>query len=66
MGKPSDMRKFMKALEKDAKDIVTKQAVTAKYDIECPKCHANIKAQPGRNVCPKCGEEINLKLDINL
>lgn len=62
---PSDMKRLMKALEKDAKASIKSQAIKAKYDIECPKCHAEISLKPGNGICPKCGEEINLNLKFD-
>lgn len=65
LGKSSDMNKFMRALENDIKDVARKQAASRSYDVECPHCHQSVHVPVGKSACPKCGEEIDLKLDIN-
>jgi Zn finger protein HypA/HybF involved in hydrogenase expression len=52
-----------KSFEKKLRKEVKKNALNASYDFTCPKCGAIFKAQVGKNVCPKCGTEIELKPD---
>lgn len=35
------------------------------YEVECPHCKKSISISPGKHPCPKCGEIINLSLDIH-
>lgn len=52
------------AIRKVAMDAAKEKAKTMVFDIECPHCHAKIKAKSGQHPCPKCGETINLTLEF--
>ena len=34
------------------------------YDVTCPTCRASVRVPIGKSFCPKCGEEIDLQLDV--
>lgn len=58
------MRRFKADLEKQVLDKA-RVAVTKKtYQIICPTCKTVIQTTPGKHVCPKCGNAIDLKLNI--
>ena len=61
----SSMKKFTKDLEKAAYNSVTSQALQMTVDEKCPSCNNQIKVNNGHNICPCCGEEINVKFDID-
>lgn len=52
-------KSFEKKLRKEAK----KNALNASYDFSCPNCGAIFKVKVGKNICPKCGTETELKPD---
>lgn len=60
LSKKSDMRRFMKDLEKEAFEIGKESISKNGLDIECPHCGKEIHAPLGLSTCPKCGGEINL------
>ena len=61
----SDMRKFTKDLEKSLLNSVRGSALKGTYDVDCPHCKKKFSAHSGLNRCPHCGEEVDLKLNIN-
>lgn len=69
LAKKSDMRRFVRDLEKDvrntAQEAVKKEAYNRKYDISCPHCQESISVPPGKSICPNCKKEITLTLDID-
>lgn len=65
LGKSSDLNKFIRSVENDVKGIARKEVIRRNYDIECPHCHKRINVPVGKSACPECGEEIDLKLNIN-
>lgn len=50
----SDMKRFMKDLEKTVLHEADKQIRKNGLEIECPNCHAAVRIKPGE-VCPSCG-----------
>lgn len=44
-------------LEKDIKS----KALHTQFDFEYPHCHQTIKVKYGSNVCPSCGQKINVE-----
>ena len=62
----SDMRRLKRELVKDAQAAVEEDAMSESYEINCPHCNEEISIKPGRTLCPKCGGEIELNLDIDL
>ncbi|AWR91948.1 hypothetical protein LJ555_11740 [Lacticaseibacillus paracasei] len=64
LGSKSDMRRFMRAIEEEAKDKASDAIINHSYDFECPKCGTKFMVRVGSpNVCPKCGTSVNLKFD---
>lgn len=62
----SDMKQFSKDLEQRIKNAAIKEAMSRMYDVTCPSCGASVKVPTGKSCCPKCGEEIDLQLDIKI
>lgn len=62
----SDMKQFSKDLEQRIKNAAIKKAMSRMYDVTCPSCGASVKVPTGKSCCPKCGEEIDLQLDIKI
>lgn len=60
----SDMKQYAKDLERRIKDAAIEEAMSRMYDVTCPTCGASVKSPAGKSVCPKCGEEIDLQLDV--
>ncbi len=60
----SDMRRFAKDLEKEINQVAA-DAINDGIEYECPNCSKTIMIKPGKNVCPHCGQIINLD-DSNL
>ena len=65
LSKKSDMRKF----ERDLKKAVTDIAIDAvesgfKFDIQCPHCNRPVSVPAGPSVCPLCGGEIELTVQV--
>ena len=58
------MKRFTKELEKQIRSNAEKEALSRKYDIECPSCHALFQAKPGKGHCPVCNKAINFQLDV--
>ena len=52
--------KVMKELDTE----ILKTASKSRYKIECPTCHKNIFVKSGHNVCPNCGDDINVHLKL--
>lgn len=55
-----DLKKLEKAIQQKAADALNDRA----YSISCPHCHANVSVKPGIGLCPVCGKEIDLKLNV--
>ena len=60
----SDMQQLAKDLEQKVKQTAIKEAMSRMYDVTCPTCGASVKVPTGKSACPKCGEEIDLQLDV--
>ena len=65
LGKSSDMKKFMRDIQRDIKTAAKKEIIQAEYEIECPECGTVSMAHVGRYICPACGKEIDFKLNFN-
>lgn len=65
LGKHSDMRKFAKDLKREITKEAKMQVLNGKYNIICPACSNNINVPVGKSVCPICGGEIDLHLNID-
>jgi len=65
LGNSSDMRRFEKDLKKEIQDKTVEELHSRKYDVTCPSCGASVSVPTGKSRCPRCHEEIDLKLDIN-
>lgn len=55
-----DTKRLEKVIEGKTKEILEART----YDVECPHCHAEVSIHPGTSLCPSCGKEIKLKLNI--
>lgn len=64
LSRKSEMKRFAKDLGKRVKDAAIEEAMGRMYDVTCPSCGASVKVPTGKSACPKCGEEIDLQLDI--
>lgn len=60
----SNTKQYAKDLEQRIKDAAIEEAMGRMYDVTCPTCGASVKVPTGKSVCPKCGEEIDLQLDV--
>lgn len=60
----SDMKQYAKDLEQRIKDAAIEEMMSRMYDVTCPTCGTSVKVPVGKSLCPKCGEEIDLQLDI--
>ena len=56
-----DKNAFKQTVKQKAAQALNKRT----FDVECPHCHSEVKVPTGQNPCPKCGNIINLTLDIN-
>ena len=65
LNKKSDMRKLMSNLEKQGLEIAKKQIEKRQYKATCPKCNSEITVSAGKNICPFCKHNFDVKLDIN-
>lgn len=63
--KKSDVKKLEKHLRNQAYDIARNELSTRTYEIACTKCNLRFHAKKGLNICPYCGNEINVELDFN-
>ena len=45
-------------------DKAIEEAMGRMYDVTCPSCGSSVKVPTGKSACPKCGEEIDLQLDV--
>lgn len=54
--------------EKAAESVMIEaaQSVVAEKELEfqCPQCGQIIIAKPGKSICPKCGNEVELKVNF--
>lgn len=53
-----------KAIEEMALDAAREKAANMNFDIECPHCHAAVNVPAGISVCPVCGNQIDLKVNV--
>ena len=53
-----------KQLEKEIKKAAEKELKNQKLDVTCPSCGHAFNSKPGKAKCPKCGETINITLDV--
>lgn len=53
-----------KAIEKAALDAAREKVSGMNFDIECPHCHAAVNVPAGVSICPACGNQINLKVNV--
>lgn len=53
-----------KDIEKKIRDVAYAKASSQNYNIECPHCKSSVSVPPGKSICPFCGKEIHLKLNI--
>lgn len=58
---PIDFSKLDDALQREAKKAV----LSKKYEVSCKNCHTKVTVPVGKSICPNCGKEINLILDIH-
>ena len=65
IGKNSDMKRFMRDLEKGVMDKAKRAVQQKNYDIDCPHCGKEINVPTGKSQCPYCKGEIDLTLDIH-
>ena len=56
-----DFSKMDAALRREAENAARKKL----YEVSCKNCHAKVTVPVGKSVCPHCGKEINLTLDIH-
>ncbi len=56
LGNKSDMKRFMKDLEKE----VIKDIESQLKNYRCPSCGHRFSAEIGENVCPSCHQEITI------
>lgn len=54
----------MKNFIKDLESTVIEKALNVKFPYACPECKHEFKAQAGKNICPSCGVEIDLKVKL--
>lgn len=64
LGNKSDMRRFERDLKKSVMNMAREKVAREGIEVDCPHCHAKINVQSGPNVCPVCGGQINVELDI--
>jgi len=64
MGRNSKFSFDTKKLIKEVKKEATKQFNKQLFDIECPHCKAKVQISSGLSKCPKCGEKIDLSIDV--
>lgn len=57
----SDFRKMGDALKRETEKALQKK----RFETECPHCHGKVTAPAGKSVCPNCGKEIDLTIEIN-
>lgn len=65
LSKKSDMRRLEKELNKTIIEQTKQSLLTDTYDIMCPKCKRNFPAKNGKNLCPFCGNSIDVTLEFN-
>lgn len=64
LGSNSDMRRFMKDLEKQIYSNAEQQIYSQTYAVDCPHCHNKVSVKPGSSLCPFCRNQIKLNLNI--
>ena len=61
----SDMRRLTRDIDREVRKQVRKQAACAAYEIACPHCGATISVVAGANVCPSCGNVVEVNFDLS-
>lgn len=56
-----DFSKMDAAIEQKAKEAIRNKH----YEVPCKNCHAKVIVPVGKSICPHCGKEINLILNIH-
>ena len=54
-----------KALENTLLEAARQKASEMNFDIECPHCGVQVTVPAGISVCPACGNQIDLNVNIN-
>lgn len=60
----SGMDKFKRDIEKQLNEKAVSALGQRKYEVTCPHCGAIVQAPPGKSNCFRCGNQIDLTLDI--
>ena len=55
-----DTKKLEESFRKQATQAVNKKLI----DVTCPHCRNKVKAHAGTSRCPRCGNLINITLNI--
>lgn len=61
----SDMKRFERDLTGKIQNMSSDFLNDRTFSVTCPHCHSQIQVSPGKGVCPFCGNEIDLKLNIH-
>lgn len=56
-----DFSKIDSAIRREAEKAVGRK----KYEVSCKNCHTKVLVPVGKSICPHCGKEIDLTLDIH-
>lgn len=54
-----------KAFEKAMLDIARDEVSNMDIEIECPTCGKSFSAREGINICPHCGESVDLNVKVD-
>lgn len=65
IGKPSDMRRFQRDLEKMIVDKAADAVQRKTRDVICHHCQKTVTILPGQRVCPLCGQPLKLPVSFN-
>ncbi len=65
LNNPFDMKKLQKDIESTILDKAKEAISSDGIEVECPKCKTKFQVTSGKNVCPKCGSQVNLHLDFD-
>lgn len=60
----SDMDKLMRDMEKQLREKSVSALGQKKYEVTCPHCGAVVQVPPEKSNCTRCGNQIDLTLDI--
>lgn len=63
-GKRSDIDQMFKDMGENGLKQMKEALMQSNIPVVCPKCKSKISAPAGKSVCPICGAEIDLHLDI--